>query len=166
MHTLRQPTQYLAALIVDYIPHRTSPCISVTAHFHLHSQCHEQTRPRETSYASWRILGLVVPEFGLEHLGRHGFDILLRVVLGDGGEDQQALADGGDELAVDRDGGRLDPLQHGWALLVWVWLHVGGRGLYFSWWRGNSDSKSGRDGKASAAECLASAHTHRDTHPH
>lgn len=36
------------------------------------------------SYGAWRILGLVVPEFGLEYFGSHGLDIFLSVVFGDG----------------------------------------------------------------------------------
>lgn len=35
------------------------------------------------SYTTRRILGLVVPKFGLEYLGRHGLDIFLSVIFGD-----------------------------------------------------------------------------------
>jgi len=50
------------------------------------------TNTKWDSYAAWRVFGFIIPQFGLEDLASHSLHILLRVVPGDGGKNQQALA--------------------------------------------------------------------------
>ena len=66
------------------------------------------------TYLSGRVLVLIIPEFCFQDFSGHCLDVFLGIVLGDGGEDKDAFADRGDELAVNGHGRRLDALENGW----------------------------------------------------
>lgn len=59
---------------------------------------------------------VVVPQLHGEHFAGHFFGFSRRVFFADAHEDEDALADAGDEVAVNRHRRRLDALQYGYAI--------------------------------------------------
>lgn len=75
---------------------------------------------------------LAVPQLHFQDFAGHRLGFLGRVVLADGGEDEQAFADGRDELAVDCDGGGFYALDDGWCVVSFVIFGAGGLGPFYS----------------------------------
>ena len=76
-----------------------------------------QTSKQTSSSSTYPPAGVVVPQPHLEHLGRQPLCLLFRVAWRHCGKHQDALANGRDELPVDRDGRRQHPLQDGYGML-------------------------------------------------
>lgn len=75
----------------------------------------------------------VVPQLHCEHLAGHLLGILFGVFFADADEDEHALANAGDELAVNRHRRRLDALQHGCKISACVLERLALAEGYLSW---------------------------------
>lgn len=78
--------------------------------------CARTPNGRKT-HAARGVAALIVEELGLQYVVRHGLDVLFRIVFRDGGQNEQAFANGGYELAVDGDRSRFNSLQYSCRLL-------------------------------------------------